>query len=237
MKATPTLLASRRIISGDPERQTLGAGYTNMCSVDPAVADLVRWTVSIATPATAGLVGVCLGAWLTSRRERGQRQLAFLEKQLSHFYSPMLGVRNEIQAYGHLRVRVQNEAQAAWVQLCADTEALPPNERQRITAERGPEFSRIIEFDNDRLYGELIPSYRKLVALFRENYWLSEPATREYYSGILEFVDLWERWVDKSLPVEVLRRLGHTEERLQPFYEHLASKHDEIRAKLKAGGA
>lgn len=206
-----------------------------MCAIDQTVAELLRWGISIAVPAIAGLVGVSLGAWLTSRRERRQRQLAFLEKQLSLFYSPMLGVRNEIQAYSQLRVRVQSAAQNAWAQLCAETEALPPHERQRLTAERGPEFTRIIEFDNERLHKELLPAYRKLVSLFRENYWLSEPTTREHYAGILEFVDLWERWVDKALPVEVLRRLEHTEEKLQPFYEHLASMHDELRTKLKAG--
>ncbi|WP_408595794.1 hypothetical protein [Limnohabitans sp.] len=208
-----------------------------MCALptDQSVVELVRWGSTLAVQALAGLVGVMIGAWLTSRREERQRQLAFLEKQLSLFYSPMLGVRNEIQTYGQLRVRVQNEAQAAWTQLCADTDDLPVHERRRITTERWPEFKRLIEFDNERLHKELLPVYRKMVALFRENYWLSEPATRDYYADMLEFVDLWERWIDKALPAEVLKRLEHTEENLKPFYEHLAKKHDEIRAKLKSG--
>jgi hypothetical protein len=208
-----------------------------MCalSADQSVVELVRWSASLAVPALAGLGGVMIGAWLTSRRERRQRHIAFLEKQLSLFYSPMLGLRNEIQAYGRLREKVQNEAQAAWTQLCADTEALPVHERQRTTRDRGPEFTRLIEFDNERLHKELLPAYRKMVTLFRENYWLSEPTTRDYYAGVLEFVDLWERWVEKALPAEVLKRLEHTEENLQPFYEHLAKEHDEIRSKLKSG--
>ena len=210
-----------------------------MCALptDQAVVELVRWGASLAVPALAGLAGVMIGAWLTSRREKRQRQLAFLEKQLSLFYSPMLGLRNEIQAYGTLRAMVQNEAQAAWAQICADTDNLPLHKRQKITTDRGPEFTRLIEFDNERLHKELLPAYRKMVTLFRENYWLSEPATRDYYAGVLEFVDLWERWVDKALPAEVLKRLGHTEEKLKPFYEHLAKEHDEIRSKLKAGAS
>lgn len=38
-----------------------------------------------------------------------------------------------------------------------------------------------------------------------------------------------------ALPVEVLERLEHTEDKLNPFYEHLVRMHDELRAKLKAG--
>jgi hypothetical protein len=197
-------------------------------------AELVRWGMSIAVPALAGLCGVLIGSWLTSRRERQQRQLAFFEKQLVFFYSPLLGVRNEIQAYGQLRVRIQGEARSAWAQLCTESEDLSPHDRQRITAERGPEFTRIIDFENDRLHEELLPAYRKMVTLFRENYWLAEPMTREYYTNVLEFVDLWERWVKKALPVEVLERLEHTEDKLNPFYEHLVRMHDELRAKLKA---
>lgn len=208
-----------------------------MCALitDQSFSELARWSVSLAVPAFAGLGGVLIGAWLTGRRDRQQRQLAFLEKQLSLFYSPILGVRNEIKAHGKLRIRVQQEAQAAWVQLCSEAEGLPVQERQKITTERGPEFSRIIEYDNERVHKELLPAYHKMIALFRENYWLAEPTTREYYPAVLEFTDIWERWTERALPFEVLKRLEHSEEKLNPFYAHLASVHDEIRRKLKAG--
>lgn len=208
-----------------------------MCAAAPdqQTIEAVRWATALIVPAAAGLIGVVLGAWLTSHRERRQRQLEYLEKQLSSFYSPMLGLRNEVRAHSALRVRIQNEGSAAWTQLCAESEGLDILERQRITKERGPEFNRIIEYDNSKLHEDLLPAYRKILTLFRENYWLAEPATRSFYAVVVEFVEIWNRWVEKSLPMEVLARLQHTEGNLAPFYEHIEKLHDAIRNKLKAG--
>jgi len=59
--------------------------------------EIVRWATSVAIPAVSGLAGVVIGAWLTSRREVKQRKLAFLEKQVSTFYSPNEECRTRIQ--------------------------------------------------------------------------------------------------------------------------------------------
>lgn len=201
------------------------------------IIDSVRLIVSVGIPALSGLVGVAIGAWLTSLREQKQRKLAFLEKQLSEFYSPMLGLRNEVKANGEFRARVQVEANAAWLTLCSNIEKHDFEGSQRLTRERGPEFARIIDYDNSKLYEELLPAYRKMVELFRENYWLAEPETRSYYGGLVEFVEIWNRWIDKSLPVEVLKRLDHGEAKLDLFYEHVEKFHDSIRQKLKKGAA
>ena len=64
-------------------------------------------------PVASGLAGVLIGAWLSGRRDRSQRRLAFVEKQLAAFYSPMLGIREEILAVSLLRARVQEEADKA----------------------------------------------------------------------------------------------------------------------------
>lgn len=199
------------------------------------VFDALLQIASMAVPAISGLVGVAVGACLTSRREQKQRQLAFIEKQLSMFYSPMLGLRNEVKTHSAFRVRVQNEADAAWRQLCEDLEDLDVHERQRIVTDRGSEFSRIIEYDNIKLNVELLPAYQKMVDLFRESYWLAEQETREYYGGLVEFVEVWNRWNDKALPTEVLKRLEHSEGNLAQFYEHIERTHDVIRKKLKSG--
>lgn len=197
--------------------------------------DVVRWIASIAIPAISGLAGVAIGAWLTSRREHKQRKLAFLDKQLSTFYSPMLGLRNEIKAHGAFRMRIQNEADAAWRQLCAETENLGIEARQRISSQRGPEFSRITEYDNTKLHEELLPAYRKMVELFRGCYWLAEPETRTHYADLLAFVEIWNRWIDKALPREVLKRLELGEDILTPFYEQIEQMHSAIRQKIKDG--
>lgn len=202
---------------------------------DQQIFDAVRLIVTVAVPALAGLVGVAIGALLTYLREKKQRKLAFLEKQLSAFYSPMLGLRNEVKAHGDFRLRLQNEANAVWVLLCSEIDKHDFEASQRLSSVRGPEFAKIIEYDNTKLHDALLPSYQKMVALFRENYWLAEPETRSFYGDLIEFVEIWNRWIDKALPVEVLKRLDHGEDNLAAFYEHVEQFHDAIRLKLKNG--
>lgn len=197
--------------------------------------ELVRWVASIAVPAVFGLLGVIIGAFLTSMREQKQRKLAFLEKQLSMFYSPMLGFKNEIRMHSAFRERVQNEVEAASRQPYEKSESLDIEARQRITSERSPEFKRIIDYDNTKFHKELLPAYQKMVELFRNCYWLVEPETRVFYADLLEFVEVWNRWNANVLPVEVLEHLGHGEDKLAPFYAHIEQTHDAIRQKLKDG--
>ncbi len=61
--------------------------------------------VSMAVPAAAGLIGVLIGAWLSETRKGAQRRLAFYEQQLSGFYSPMAGLRDETRMLTELRIR------------------------------------------------------------------------------------------------------------------------------------
>jgi hypothetical protein len=68
---------------------------------------------------------------------------------------------------------------------------------------------------------EIIPSYRKMVELFTLQMHLAEPSTINCFPALLEFVEVWNRWLDESLPSEVLGLLSHTEETLFPFYENL----------------
>lgn len=203
-----------------------------MSANDTNGLELVRWGISIGIPAIAGLGGVMLGAWLSGRRETRQRKLSFIEKQLHDFYSPLLGIRNEIHMRSQLRVRIHNTADAEWRRLCEEKSEIGVEALQELTDKRGREFTEIIEYNNRQLKEALIPAYRKMVSLFRDNMWLAEPETKTYFESLLEFVELWERWLARSLPPEVIQALEHGEESLYPFYDHLQSKHDELREKL-----
>src|SRR5208282_5788209 len=198
--------------------------------------DIGKWPPA-AVAAVVGLAGVVIGAgltaWLAARRDRMQRRLAFIEKQLSEFYSPMVGLRAEIRMLGELRVKLQNEADAAWRQLTDSVE--PGPESQALTAARFPKFRALIEHDNTQLNERLMPAYRMMVDLFREKLWLAENETREYYPVLVEFVDIWERWLAGSLPPELIERTGHTEVKLHPFYEHLEAQHARFRHALSNG--
>lgn len=206
-----------------------------MAANDPRWLELVRWGISIGVPAAAGLGGVMLGAWLTGKRETRQRELAFIERQLCGFYSPLLGIRSEIHMRSELRLKIQKTADAEWRSLCKEKQKVGVDALQTLSSERGEEFQKIIEYDNQQLREELIPAYRRMVNLFRDNMWLAEPETKGHFGPLLEFVELWERWLAKSLPPEVITALEHGEGSLHQFYEHLQKKHDELREKLKNG--
>jgi hypothetical protein len=205
----------------------------NAAEVSPAVSPLV----TLLLPVASGFAGVLIGGWLSSRREESERRLAFVEKQLSGFYSPMQGLREEIASSSALRLQIQQTAERAWREICAQVPKGDEAALARVGKERADEFNRIIEFDTDKLQKELLPAYRRMADLFRENYWLAQKETRVYYPAVLEYVEIWERWIGGSLPVEVWRKLNHTEDNLAGFYRHVSSIHDELRLKLERGSA
>ena len=92
-----------------------------------------------------------------------------------------------------LRLKVQNKADSEWRRLCDESRAIGVEALQWLTEKREEEFTRIIEYDNRQLREELIPAYRKMVNLFRDNMWLAESETKEYFGQLIEFVELWER--------------------------------------------
>jgi hypothetical protein len=206
---------------------------TTVVATDQQTVELMRWAISIGVPAFAGLTGVIVGAWLTGRRERSQRQLAFIEKQLKDFYSPMLGLRNEIRMRSELRVQIHDAADMVWRDLCEHARQVGVDALRDISSTRGLEFDKLIEYDNKQLQEELLPAYRQMVKLFRENLWLADPDTREYSKYLTEYVELWDRWLAKSIPKEVIERIGHSEASLKPFYDHLQQRHDDLRTKIK----
>lgn len=201
---------------------------------DDATIELIKWSISLAVPALSGFVGVIVGALLTGRRDRKRHRLEFVEKQLHNFYSPMLGIRNEIRMRSELRVRIQGAANIEWAKL-SERAANNVKALQNLESTRSPEFVRLIEYDNRQLEKELLPAYRQMAALFRDNYYLADEDTRVHYGQLIEFVELWNRRLEDSIPAEVSSNLGHSEAKLAEFYRHLQNKHEALRSKLDEG--
>jgi len=158
---------------------------------------------------------------------------AFIQKQMSEFYSPIAGYRKRIRAKSEVRGKVSTAANEAWKELCAPySEAKQPMLHHE---ELYAPFGKIIEYDNKQLREELMPLYRKILDLFTEKYWLADEGTRAYYQDFLEFVEIWERYLAEALPGEVIRKLEHSEENVLPLYEHverrLSALQEEINAK------
>ena len=157
---------------------------------------------------------------------------SFIQKQMSEFYSPIAGCRKRIRAKSEVRGKVSAAASEAWTELCAPySEAKQPmlNHEELYTP-----YGKIIEYDNNQLREELMPLYRKMLDIFTEKYWLADEDTRAYYQEFLEFVEIWERYLAESLPRGVIRKLGHTEENVLPFYEHIERKLSALQEEINA---
>jgi hypothetical protein len=188
-----------------------------------------------AISAGAGLAGVLIGSWLTTRREREERRLRFTQQQLEEFYAPFCALREEIRAKGEVRVRVSKASAAEWAALFEGIES--PELKQEIEARHKDQFEQIVPYNNKQLADEHIPGYRRMLDLFREKLWLVERSTRIHYPTLVEFVEVWNRRVAGSLPASVAERMGRGEENLESLYEDTERHRDQLQRILKAGGS
>jgi hypothetical protein len=140
----------------------------------------------------------------------------------------MLALRAEVLAKGELRLKISGQAESAWRAMMEgayqrkDVREGNIDFVEKLTQDRFPLFEKLTEYENRQLREDIIPAYRKMLGLFATKMHLAEFPTIQYFPTLLEFVEIWNRWLDQSLPVEVLGQLRHSEEKLYPFYEDLA---------------
>ena len=63
--------------------------------------------------------------------------------------------------------------------------------------------------------------------------WLAEPETRQYFPKLIEFVDVWDKILASKLPSSIASAIGHTEQNLAEFYEHLETMLDRLKREIK----
>ena len=182
--------------------------------------------------ATSGLVGVATGGWLAGRHYRIERRNQRMSEQLSGFYAPMLGIRAWILAKSELRVKIQGAAGDEWQRLVAGAKG-EVGALIKISEERSPDFKKIIEENNRQLVEELLPKYHDMVKVFSENLALAEPSTIEHFGALVEFVELWDRWLEGTVPAEVTVALEHGEENLHPLYADLSHHFARLQSELQ----
>lgn len=141
----------------------------------------------------------------------------------------MVGCVKRIRARSRLRVEVSDAADRAWRKR-VDRELKRGIDRR--DEEPIDEYKKIIQYDARQLREELLPDYSRMERLFSENFWLANPATKQWYEELVKFVEIWNRWIQGTLPSEVLDELDHTEERLKSFYAHLDEELERLRSKL-----
>ena len=183
-------------------------------------------------PAAAGIGGVLVGGLITARGQRKERQHNHIKHQLECFYGPLVAMRAQIRAKSELRVKLHGIADAAWRKRLESVRD-DPQALQATEKARGPQFDKVFEYSDEQLRNELIPLYRKMLEHVTGHMWLGEPSTLEHLGTLVEFVEIWNRFLAKTLPHEVLESIDHSEKELYPFYEDLKTQTKRLRQELK----
>src|SRR6266851_7876859 len=172
----------------------------------------------VAALGVGGWIGSVINNWLTIRRETAARAVQFRKQQLEQFYGPLLAMHKEIRARSELRVRLQ---EAIDIQHMKDMLLAGPGETEQASDSHVPAILANIRDESETFRNILMPRYREMIDVFRDKMWLAEPETREYFKGLIEFVDVWDKILADKLPPSIAPAIGHTEQNLHPFYQHL----------------
>jgi len=174
------------------------------------------WFTSLLGSIPSGLVGAAVVYYFGLRQRAKERRFSFLERQLSEFYAPLAGLRKQIRTKSELRAKIQGSFQDSDV--------------EQVKA-----FESTIDYHNTQFLKELLPKYREMLALFTDRYHLADADTRTFYPLFLEYLEIWNIWLAKALSAEVLRELDHREEKVQPFYENLEQKMQQLQNEIARG--
>jgi len=171
--------------------------------------------------AGAGLLGVIVGGALTAYTQWRSRVNERHRDQLQNFYSPLLGLREQIRAKSELRTRLHSVAGAQF-----------PNIARTASEDEKEAYTSILEYSEKQLKEELVPAYEQMVKLFTDRMYLAEASTRTHYKKLVDFVEIWKRFIAKPFPSSVAYEIGHSEQALQPLYDDLECNFKRLQNKL-----
>jgi hypothetical protein len=183
----------------------------------------------VAALGVGGWIGSYITNWMTIRRETAARTVQFRKQQLEQFYGPLLAMHKEIRARSELRVKLQEAIDAGHIK---DMLHAGPGKTEEASDAHVPAILTNIRDENETFRGVLMPRYREMIDVFRDKMWLAEPETRKYFKTLIEFVDVWDKILADKLPHSIAPAIGHTEENLKPFYQHIEEVHDRIRLEI-----
>lgn len=178
-------------------------------------------TIKFIIPPIATLLAGYIGVRYGLKQIKIEKHLEFIEKQLKEFYSPILGRRKFIRAKSEFRKKVDTISGRQW------EENAKKGIQQSIES-----VDNKIKYNNRQLDEEFLPMYNEMLTIFKDNYWLAEPETKEFYNELVEYVEGWNRWKGKGVTNETMKEIGHSEEKLKPFYEELDKRTDILRSEI-----
>jgi len=199
--------------------------------MEPPHSHLIFWSQLI-VPALSALFGVLIGGLITSHNQKKDRQHRRMKEQLDDFYAVLVSMRMQIRAKSELRETLRAIGGDAWKQELEpagnDLEA-----KARIENVWWPQYEKIFEYDALQLENELIPLYREMLTHMTKHVGLAEPSTLTHYKALVDYVEIWNRYLQETLPGKVMKLLGHEEKKLYPLYDDLVVHFRRLQKELK----
>jgi hypothetical protein len=183
-------------------------------------------------PALSGLAGTFLGGWIANSNQRKERKHRRHEEQL-RFYAELMSIRMVIRAKSELRLRLSNIAHKAWhEEIGLASEQGPTPLRDELYSRRSEEYDKLADYSDNQLRDELIPLYHKMLDYWTANMAHAEPSTQQHFATFVDFVEIWDRFLKKSLPAAVIRQITHEEKKLYSLYEDIEKQVERLRKEL-----
>ena len=158
-----------------------------------------------------------------NRKSHYEKKLEFITKQITEFYSPILGYIYRIEASNLLQEELSELAGEAWKEIVAN------NDKNENLDEEFKPFKKLIEYDNKITNEEVLSLFYKMHDIFTQNYWLAENSTKQHYLKLSRFVDVWKRFQNDSIPRQVLWKMEKDEDLLIPFKTDIKNKLDYLK--------
>jgi hypothetical protein len=182
-------------------------------------------------PALSGLAGTLVGGWIATRNQGKDRRHRRYEEQL-RFYAELLSIRKVIRAKSELRQRLHSMLHESWNDDPRAMEQFRTPFMEDLHKRRGEEYDKLFEYSNDQLRNELIPLYRKMIDVWVANMGQAEESTQKYFSTLVDFVEIWNRFLHGSLPQGVVRQSTDQEKTLYPLYDDIEQQVARLRKEL-----
>jgi hypothetical protein len=183
-------------------------------------------------PAMSGLLGTLVGGWIANRNQGKERKHRRYREQLS-FYAELLSIRKVIHTKSDFRARLSIAAHHGWKEDLSQTRNDPSSPlRKELYARRENEYDRLEEYSNKQTTEEIIPLYRKMLDCWIANMSQAEPSTQKHFAALVEYVEMWNRYFQNSLPATVLKEIQHKEETLFPLYDDIEANVERLRKEL-----
>lgn len=174
-----------------------------------------------------------LGIWINGNREKAKARREFAEKQLREFYSPVWARRQEILALSSRRMMVAETARRLYDEQISRMSPEALMELDEVK-EYGKNLMADIPYYNKQFDEVLLPRYKEMRDLFRDNMALAERSTLQHWPAFIGFIDTWD--MSRSDPkhdLRVLMEVGVEEIQLHALYDDLDYHVRRLRAILQ----